>query len=413
MQIYKVGGCVRDRILGLTPTDTDYLVIGSTIDEMLAAGYCQVGKDFPVFLHPDTKDEYALARTEKKTGNGYKGFSVEFGPEVSLADDLKRRDLTINSIAVDDSGNVIDPLNCMPDIENKILRHTSSAFVEDPVRVLRVARFYARYYSLGFVVAPETIELMKLISSGTELSHLTKERITKELLSALSTTNPEKFFELLHETGALKHILPELDILWGIPQTELYHPEIDTGIHTMMVLQQACKFTDDVATRLAAVFHDLGKGVTPSENWPSHHKHELLGVSLIKNISLRLGLPKEYNVLCQLVSEFHLNMHRLDILTPRTIVDMMQAIDIYRKPNRIQQFAIACKSDALGRKGMENNKYINEDMFLEMAQVLRSIDISALLTQGLSVDKLKGQIHLLRINAIKNYKRNLNNGHSI
>lgn len=412
MQIYMVGGCVRDKLLGLQPKDIDYLVTGATIDNMISAGYKQVGNSFPVFLHPVTKDEYALARREKKTGAGYNGFSVEFDKDVTVDEDLLRRDLTINSIAMTSLGELVDPLNGASDISNKVLRHTSPAFIEDPVRVLRVARFYARYYYLGFTVATETIELMKSVAAGGELSHLTKERITKELYSALATPNPEKFFELLHETGALRHILPELDVLWGIPQTEQYHPEIDTGIHVMMSLQQAVKFTDDPATRLATLFHDLGKGITPVENYPAHHNHEELGVDLIQNIANRLALPKEHSVLCQLVSKLHLNMHRLDILTPKRIVLMMSEIDIYRKPARIEQFATACKADALGRKGMENNKYNNETMFLEMTHALKSLDISALLTKGLSPLKLRDQIHLLRINTIKEYKRNLYNGNN-
>lgn len=409
MKTYKVGGCVRDVLLGIQPQDIDYVVIGSSIDEMKLLGYTQVGKDFPVFLHPSTREEFALARTEKKTGNGYSGFTTAFGPEVTLEEDLLRRDLTINSIAMDLDNNIIDPLNAQQDIKNKILRHTSPAFVEDPVRVLRVARFYARLFHLGFSVADETIELMKFISAGSELDHLTKERITKEIYSALSTKNPEKFFELLHATGALRHILPELDVLWGIPQPELHHPEIDTGIHAMLALQQAVKFNADVPTRLAVVLHDLGKGVTPKEKWPAHHNHEALGIDVIQNVAERLHFPKEDNILCQLVSELHLNMHRLNELTPQKIVKMMQRIDIYRKPKRIEQFALACKSDATGRTGKEELSYPQGDDFIELANILRSLDKSEILALKLPVHVLKDRLHNQQLSAVKIWKKSKQN----
>lgn len=407
MKVYKVGGYVRDMLLGVPPQDIDYVVVGSTPAELTALGYTQVGKDFPVFLHPETRDEFALARTEKKTGSGYSGFTTAFGPEVTLNEDLLRRDLTINSIAMDLDDNIIDPLNAQQDIKDKILRHTSPAFVEDPVRVLRVARFYARLYHLGFIVADETIDLMKTIAAGAELKFLTKERITKEIYSALSTQNPEKFFELLHDTGALQHILPELDILWGIPQPVMHHPEIDTGVHVMLSLQQVAKFTTDVPTRLAVVFHDLGKGATPKENWPAHHNHEALGVDIIKNVAVRLGLPKEDNILCQLVSEQHLNMHRFQQLTPQKIVKLMQAIDIYRKPGRIIQFANACRADATGRTGFENRDYPEFNLFLEIAAALRNIDISDLIKLKLPGTKLNERIHERRVQTVKAMKRKI------
>lgn len=406
MKIYKIGGCVRDLLLGITPNDTDYLVVGTTADQMQALGYKQVGKDFPVFLHPETHDEYALARTERKTGTGYNGFSVSFGPEVTLEEDLRRRDLTINAIAIDEAGNIVDPLNAKNDIDNKVLRHVSDAFVEDPVRVLRLAKFYARYYHLGFTVASETLELVKEIAAGFELVSLTKERVTKELYSALGTKNPEKFFELLQSAGALRHIMPELDRLWGIPQPELYHPEIDTGVHIMMALKEVSKYTTDVSTRLAVVLHDLGKGVTPSDKWPAHHGHEELGVNVITEMATRLDFPKEDRSLCQLVSRYHLHMHRLDTLQASTIVKMMAAIDVYRKPARIEQFALACKADACGRLGKENIPYPNAQAFIEMAHALRNIDKSDILARksvlgGYGIENL---IQERRVHTIKKYK---------
>lgn len=404
MQIFKVGGCVRDKLLGRVPTDIDYVVVGSSIKEMLDAGYTRVGKDFPVFLHPTTHDEYALARTEKKSGTGYNGFITAFTPDVTLVEDLMRRDLTINSIAEDSAGNLIDPYNGLADIKNKVIRHTSAAFVDDPVRVLRVARFYSRYANIGFTVADETKLLMQQIANSGELDTLTSERVLAEIYKALGTDHPEKFFEILHETGALACVLPELDALWGIPQPVQHHPEIDTGVHTMMVLQQAVKESDDVAVRLAALFHDLGKGVTPVDKWPSHHDHEELGIAVIAKVVDRLRIPKEHASLCTLASKVHLNVHRLAELTPKVIVRVMQEIDIYRKPHRIIQLATICKCDARGRTGLEDRDYPSYDRFIELATALRTIDISDLITLKMEPLQFKEAIHVRRINTVKSIK---------
>ena len=319
MKIYLVGGAVRDEILGYPFTEKDWVVVGATVDDMLAAGYQQVGKDFPVFLHPETKEEHALARTERKTAAGYKGFEVHASPDVTLEDDLVRRDLTINAIAKDENGEYVDPYNGIADIENKILRHVSDAFLEDPVRILRIARFLARYAHLGFSIAEETMELMKEMVSAGEVDALVPERVWQEMKKALSERTPGAFVTSLRDCGALQRILPELDCLFGVPQPEEHHPEIDTGIHTLMVLEQSCLLSDDADVRFAALLHDLGKGATPKKEWPRHIAHEARGADIVKKVCQRLRIPNEYRDLAERTARFHLHYHRALELKPATV----------------------------------------------------------------------------------------------
>jgi len=320
MQTYLVGGAVRDQLLGYPYHEKDWVVVGSTPEEMLAEGYQQVGKDFPVFLHPSTHEEYALARTERKTAPGYHGFQVQATSEVTLEEDLLRRDLTINAIAKDEHGNLTDPFHGTEDIKNKILRHVSKAFAEDPVRILRVARFAARYAHLGFGVADETMALMKKMVTAGEVDALVPERIWQEMCKALSEKTPARFIEVLRECGALKRIIPELDILFGIPQPVEHHPEIDTGIHTLLVLEQACLLSNKQDVRLAALFHDLGKGTTPKAEWPSHINHEARGAEIVLTVCKRLRIPNDYRDLSERTARFHLHFHRALELKASTVV---------------------------------------------------------------------------------------------
>lgn len=356
MKVYLVGGAVRDKILGLAVTENDYVVVGSTPGELESQGYLKVGKDFPVFLHPKTKEEYALARTEKKTAKGYYGFDCDFSTTVTLEEDLMRRDLTINAIAEDEDGNIIDPYNGQTDINNKVLRHISDAFSEDPLRVLRVARFKAKLNHLGFSIAPETKELMSQITESGELEYLTKERVWLEINKALKEQSPAEFFKTLHECGALKVLIPELDRLWGVPQSPKYHPEIDTGIHAMMAIEQSALLTDNTEVRFAVVCHDLGKGTTPKNVLPRHIGHDVRGVNLIKSVCKRFNIPKSYMDLACLVSKYHIQFYGLleDIKgTPKICMNILEGLDAFRKPDRVKQFVLACLADTKGRKGSE------------------------------------------------------------
>lgn len=333
LNIYLVGGAVRDKLLNRVIVERDWLVVGASVDKMLQLGFTQVGKDFPVFLHPQTKDEYALARTERKQGKGYTGFSCYAEPDVTIEQDLLRRDLTVNAIAQARDGSIIDPFFGRKDIENKILRHVSPAFSEDPLRVLRVARFAARYHYLGFTVAPETMQLMSDMALSGELNNLTPDRIWKEFSRALHENNPEVFIEVLRVTGALNVLWPSLDALWGIPNPEQHHGEVDSGIHTMMVLKQAVKFSDQVAVRFAALCHDLGKGLTKKNNWPSHHGHEKFGLALVKDICKKFKVPNQTKRLSLFVCEFHLHCHRAFELNPKTVLTLFDKLDVWRKPD--------------------------------------------------------------------------------
>ena len=346
MKTYLVGGAVRDELLSYPFKERDWVVGGARVADMLTAGFQQVGKDFPVFLHPETKEEYALARTERKTAAGYKGFDVHASPDVTLEEDLIRRDLTINAIAKDEQGEIIDPYNGVRDIEDRLLRHVSSAFSEDPVRILRIARFLARYAHLGFSIADETMQLMKDMVDAGEVDALVPERVWQEMKKALSEKTPTAFITTLRDCGALKRIIPELDCLFGVPQPEEHHPEIDTGIHTLMVLEQACKLSSETDVRFAALLHDVGKGTTPKEQWPRHIEHEARGARIVLEVCQRLRIPNEYRDLAERTARFHLHYHRALELKPSTVVKTLEQLDAFRKPERFEKFLLASEADA-------------------------------------------------------------------
>ncbi len=349
MKIFLVGGAVRDRLLGRQPHEHDYVVVGATPGELIALGYRPVGKDFPVFLHPTTGEQYALARTERKTGRGYYGFETRFSPDVTLEDDLGRRDLTINAIAQDDDGTLVDPHGGRGDIEARVLRHVSAAFVEDPLRVLRVARFAARFAPLGFSVAPETMELLRGIVSSGEMAALVPERVWVETERALGEERPSVYFEVLRECGALAAVFPEVAALDGVPQPAKWHPEIDTGVHTMQALEVAASLSPDTTVRFAAVVHDLGKGLTPREQWPRHLGHEEAGATLIEAVCARLKVPNEHRDLAVLVARHHAKVHRAAELRPVTMLELLEATDAFRRAERFDRLLLACEADARGR----------------------------------------------------------------
>jgi tRNA nucleotidyltransferase (CCA-adding enzyme) len=357
MQVYLVGGAVRDALLGLPVKERDWVVVGSTRDELLGLKYREVGRDFPVFLHPDSHEEYALARLERKVSPGYRGFAVEFGPQVTLEEDLARRDLTINAIAEAQDGSLLDPYNGRRDLQARVLRHVSPAFIEDPVRILRVARFAARFAYLDFHVAPETMELMRAMVERGEVNALVAERVWQETEKALHEPGASVFFKVLRECGALKVIYPEIDALFGVPQPEKWHPEIDTGVHTLMVLDQAVRLSTDVTVRFAALVHDLGKATTPHAEWPGHKGHEERSVALIGVLSERLRLPKEYRDLSVIVARYHGNVHRAFDLRPKTILGILEKTDAFRRPERFAQALLACEADSRGRLGLEQVPY--------------------------------------------------------
>ncbi len=400
MKTYLVGGAVRDELLGHPFKEKDWVVVGATVDDMLAAGYLQVGKDFPVFLHPQTKEEHALARTERKTSAGYKGFEVHASADVTLEQDLRRRDLTINAIAKDENGNLIDPYNGIADLNNKILRHISEAFAEDPVRILRIARFMARYAHLGFSIATETMELMKTMVTAGEVDALVPERTWQEIQKALTEKSPSVFITTLRDCGALKRIMPELDRLWGIPQPEQHHPEIDTGIHTLMVLEQACKLSKSPQVRFAALVHDLGKGATPENEWPSHINHEARGSKIVLEVCRRLRIPNEYRDLAERTARFHLHYHRALELKPATVVKTLEQLDAYRKPERFEKFLLACEADARGRTGYEDKDFPQTDYLRHALKVAKKINIDELRSLGFENQALANKIREARIKAV-------------
>ena len=384
MQIFLVGGAVRDQLLQRPVTERDWVVVGTDTDEMLARGFQQVGKDFPVFLHPQTREEYALARTERKSGKGYTGFVVDTNKTITLEEDLSRRDLTINAIAQDAEGKLIDPFNGQLDIQNKLLRHVSPAFAEDPLRVLRVARFAARYAYLGFNVADETLLLMKQIVSAGETSYLTPERVWKETQRALTEQNPDVYFSVLRDCGALKVLFPEIDALFGIPQTAAYHPEIDTGVHCLMSLQQAVKLSDDPLIRFATLIHDLGKATTPADILPRHIGHEERSLPLIETLCQRIKCPNDYKELSLAVAAWHTHCHRALELKPATILKVLQSNDAFRRPERFEQFLLCCEADARGRTGFEDRDYPQANFFRAALSAAQNIDITAIQAQNLT-----------------------------
>lgn len=399
MKIYLVGGAVRDKLLGIPHNEKDWVVVGSTPEEMLKQGFKPVGKDFPVFIHPRTGDEYALARTERKVGKGYKGFEFYADKNITLENDLKRRDLTINAIAETKEGKIIDPFHGQDDLKKKILRHVSLAFSEDPVRILRVARFAAKFGD--FKIAPETMKLMQVIVASGEVNALVPERVWQEFSRALSEPHPENFIEVLRGCNALKIIFPEIDVLFGVPERTDYHPEADAGKHMLLTLKEAVKLSKDPATRFAALCHDFGKAKTPKDILPKHHGHEEEGAKLVKEFCKRIRAPREYQDLAVLVARFHGNCHKLSELTAQTILKMLKAIDPFRKPERFEKFLIACEADEKGRLGHENDLYPQAELFREIYEECDSIDIRKLIAKLSDNQTIEETIRLERLKVIK------------
>jgi tRNA nucleotidyltransferase (CCA-adding enzyme) len=399
MRVYQVGGAVRDELLGLPVKDRDHVVVGATPEQMIAMGYRPVGKDFPVFLHPDTHEEYALARTERKTAKGYKGFQIYASPDVTLEEDLARRDLTINAIAKSEQGELIDPFNGQFDVQNKILRHVSDAFIEDPVRILRAARFAARFTE--FTVAPETIQLMQRMVQDGEVDALVPERVWQELAKGLMEAKPSRMFEVLRESGALKRILPEVDRLWGVPQPPLHHPEIDTGEHVMMVVDYAAKQGYSLPVRFAALTHDLGKGTTPKDMLPRHIGHEERSVNLLREISKRLRIPNDCKELAHIVAKFHGKVYRIDEMRPDTKVRFLQDTDAIRQPERFKEFLRACECDFRGRKGYEDKSVPHTELWLSLLDNVMQVDAGAIAKQLNEPEKIREAVFQARVEAVK------------
>lgn len=406
MKTYLVGGAVRDRLLGLPVKERDWVVVGATPEAMKERGFRQVGKDFPVFLHPETHEEYALARTERKTGPGYHGFEFHAAPNVTLEEDLHRRDLTINALAEDKEGNIIDYYGGQDDLQARQLRHISEHFAEDPVRILRVARFAARFAALGFSVADETLSLMQNMVDNGEVDALVPERVWQELYKALGEDSPSTFFEVLRSCGALKRLFPEIDRLWGVPQPEQWHPEIDTGVHTMMVLDAAARISNDRNVRFAALTHDLGKGTTPESEWPRHVAHEARSEKLVLELCDRLRTPKEFTELARIVAKHHGHCHKIFEMRPDTVLKLLHQLDVYRRPERFEQFLLACEADHLGRTGYEDKPYPQADFLRQAMEVSHEIDTQALRAQGLEGKPLGDEIKKKRLEKISALKAN-------
>lgn len=404
MKSYLVGGAVRDTLLGLPVKDRDWVVVGATPQEMLDAGYQQVGRDFPVFLHPQSREEYALARTERKSGSGYTGFTCYAAPDVTLEQDLLRRDLTVNALAQDENGTIIDPFNGQQDLRQRILRHVSPAFNEDPLRVLRVARFAARYAHLSFRIADETMTLMRDMTGAGELSHLTPERVWKETESALRTRNPQVYFQVLRDCGALKVLFPEIDALFGVPAPAKWHPEIDTGIHTLMTVSMAAMLSPEVDVRFATLCHDLGKGLTPPALWPRHHGHGPAGVRLVEGLCQRLRVPNELRDLAKLVAEYHDLIHTFPVLQPKTIVKLFDSIDAWRKPQRVEQIALTSEADVRGRTGFEAIDYSQGRLLRAAWEVARAVPTKAVIEAGFTGAAVREELTRRRIAAVAQWK---------
>ncbi|WP_233979056.1 multifunctional CCA addition/repair protein [Pectobacterium versatile] len=404
MKIYLVGGAVRDSLLGLPVTEKDWVVVGATPENLLAQGYQQVGKDFPVFLHPVSLDEYALARTERKSGKGYTGFVCHAAPDVTLEQDLLRRDLTINAIARTERGDLIDPYHGRRDLESRVLRHVSEAFSEDPLRVLRVARFAARFAHLGFQIAEETMALMQKMTHEGELAYLTPERVWKETEKALGTSSPDVYFQVLRDCGALAVLFPEIDNLYGVPAPAKWHPEIDTGIHTMMTVAMAARLSPEIDVRFATLCHDLGKGLTPPELWPRHHGHGPAGVKLVEALCQRLRVPNPIRDLAKLVAEYHDLVHTVQVLQPKTLLKLFDAIDVWRKPQRLEQLALTSEADARGRAGFEENPYPQGDYLREAFRVASQVSSADVVADGFKGIDVRNELARRRIHALADWK---------
>lgn len=405
MEVYLVGGAVRDELLGLPVEERDWCVVGATPEDLVQLGYRPVGKDFPVFLHPQSGEEYALARTERKTAAGYRGFTFHTSPEVTIAEDLARRDLTVNAMARDSAGNLIDPFNGRADIETKSLRHVSAAFGEDPVRILRAAKFAARFRDLGFRIVDDTMQLMTQMVASGEANALVPDRVWKETEAALAGANPRIYFEVLRECGALAILFAEIDSLFGVPQPAKWHPEIDSGLHTMMVLEQAAKLSEQVDVRFAALVHDLGKATTPKNELPSHNGHELRGAKLVRLLAKRLPIANACRDLGCLAAEFHAHCHRAFELRPDTLLKVLDRTDAFRRPERFEKFLLACEADARGRKGLENDPYPQADYFRAAFAVADNIEIGDLANAGLTGAEIGREIGCRRLQAITQFKR--------
>jgi tRNA nucleotidyltransferase (CCA-adding enzyme) len=403
MKTYVVGGAVRDELLGLPVSDRDHVVVGATPDEMLAAGFRPVGKDFPVFLHPETQEEYALARTERKTAPGYRGFVFHAAPDVKLEDDLVRRDLTINAMARADDGSVIDPFDGQRDLAERLFRHVSQAFVEDPVRILRVARFAARFPE--FRVADETNALMRRMVEEGEVDALVPERVWQEIARGLMEQRPSRMLEVLRDCGALARVLPELDALWGVPQPPLHHPEVDTGVHMLLVIDYAAQRGFELPVRFAALMHDLGKGVTPSEGWPSHHGHEGMGTKLVTDVCSRLRVPNDCRDLALMTAREHGNVHRALELKPSTIVKLCERCDAFRKPERFEQMLLASECDYRGRGDahheMRTRPYPQATRLLAALEAARAVNAGEIAAALEDKSKIPEAIHAARVHAVK------------
>ncbi|RYC40938.1 multifunctional CCA addition/repair protein [Pectobacterium zantedeschiae] len=404
MKIYLVGGAVRDSLLGLPVTEKDWVVVGATPEHLLAQGYQQVGKDFPVFLHPVSRDEYALARTERKSGKGYTGFVCHAEPDVTLEQDLLRRDLTINAIARTEQGDLVDPYHGRRDLENRVLRHVSEAFSEDPLRVLRVARFAARFAHLGFQIAEETMALMQKMAHEGELAYLTPERVWKETEKALGTSSPDVYFQVLRDCGALAVLFPEIDNLYGVPAPAKWHPEIDTGIHTMMTVAMAARLSPEIDVRFATLCHDVGKGLTPPELWPRHHGHGPAGVKLVEALCQRLRVPNPIRDLAKLVAEYHDLIHTVQVLQPKTLMKLFDAIDVWRKPQRLEQLALTSEADARGRAGFEENPYPQGDYLREAFHVASQVSSASVVADGFKGIDVRNELVRRRIHALADWK---------
>lgn len=401
MEVYLVGGAVRDELLGRPVRERDWVVVGATPQAMRDAGYRQVGRDFPVFLHPQTGEEYALARTERKTGRGYRGFELHFSPDVTLEEDLRRRDLTINAIARAPDGTLIDPCGGLRDLEARALRHASDAFDEDPVRILRVARFLARFRPLGFTVAVETLARMRAMVTSGEVDALVPERVWQEMSRALGEPAPEAWLRLLHECGALARFLPELDVLYGVPQPEKWHPEIDTGLHMELVLQAVADLTPEPRIRFAALMHDLGKGRTPRSQWPAHRGHEQRGVTLVREVAARLRVPADYRELAELASRWHGLAHRALELRPRTVLELLEACDAMRRPDRFRDLLIAFEADYRGRGGWRQRPYPQAERLTRALATVLATTLAAKERDGLSGEQIGVLLHRRRLAALR------------
>jgi len=401
VKTFLVGGAVRDALLRLPVKDRDWVVVGATPQTMLDQGYQQVGRDFPVFLHPASKEEYALARTERKSGNGYTGFVTQFAPDVTLEQDLQRRDLTINAIAQADDGTLIDPWYGQQDLTSRTLRHVSAAFNEDPLRVLRVARFAARFAHLNFRVADETQALMQQMAQSGELSHLTAERVWKETEKALLTRNPQVYFQVLRDCGALQVLFPEIDNLYGIPAPIKWHPEIDTGVHALMTLTMAAALSDELDVRFATLFHDVGKALTPPEKWPSHHGHGLAGVPLVEALCQRLRVPNQVRDLALIVTEFHDVVHTIERQSADSLVALFDRIDAWRKPDRVEKMALTSEADARGRATLESMPYPQGDYLRQAFALAQAVPTKAVVEAGFKGMEVREELTRRRIIAVQ------------